>query len=194
MNAFLAIMSSSATSITFSPFQCILWRLRVSSVRLPNAKERNGLRLIAFEIKCLRCGSSGSCAPWIFVDGIAARARSVIRSRDGVGFKSLNSKGRHSSPHVRQISIWTGDGKAISASRTWSLIIHFVPRLLNEDSHARSYPPQSIHSKQNLIFRISSPWLQHHNPQIQATPIRRVVQEHEETERAPFQSFFVRTE
>jgi hypothetical protein len=141
MNAFLAIMSSSATSITFSPFQCILWRLRVSSVRLPNAKERNGLRLIAFEIKCLRCGSSGSCAPWIFVDGIAARARSVIRSRDGVGFKSLNSKGRHSSPHVRQISIWTGDGKAISASRTWSLIIHFVPRLLNEDSHARSYPP-----------------------------------------------------
>ena len=120
MSVFCATMSSSATSTTFSPFQCILWisslfksappRLRVSNVRLPNTRERNGLWLFDSEVKFLRWGSSGSCAASMFNDAFAAHARSVIRWRVGLDFRSLNRKGRYNVPNVRRRSIWTREG------------------------------------------------------------------------------------
>ena len=115
MSAFWATMSSSATLKTFNPSQGILWisslfksgppRIKVSNVRLPNMRERNGLWLAASAVKCLRRGSAGIRPACVLLHGFAAHARILIRSRVGLESKNLNRKGRYNFPNDRRRSI-----------------------------------------------------------------------------------------
>jgi len=124
-----ASMSSSIISMTFNSSQCIFWtslalknapaRLNVSNVRLPNARERNGLLHFMLAVKCLRRGSAGGRPLCVLVFRFGSRAWSVIRSMVGLEPRNLNRKGRYIVPEVRRRSRCTSDGKPISALRAW---------------------------------------------------------------------------